>query len=270
MEPVPCHIVKRQQETDDVFTFELKYPDGGPFTFAPGQFNMLYAFGLGEIPVSMSGDPDRPETIVHTIRSVGAVSSGLGALKQRQTVGVRGPFGVGWPIARAEGKDVLIAAGGLGLAPLRPVLHALVNHRERYGHVTLLYGARSPAELLFRNELEHWRQAGLIDLHLTVDHSSREWTGTVGYVTSLLPRAHVRPGHSIAMLCGPEIMMRFTALEMETRGISPDNVFVSMERNMKCANRVCGHCQLGPLFVCADGPVYPFSRLEPWLRVRAL
>jgi NAD(P)H-flavin reductase len=270
MEPIPCRVVKRRQETEDVFTFELKPADGRPQVFAPGQFNMLYAFGLGEIPVSLSGDPDQSETMVHTIRTVGAVSRGLGELKLRQTVGVRGPFGTGWPLALAEGKDVVIAAGGLGLAPLRALLHALVNHPAHDRQVTLLYGARDVGELLFLGELERWKQSGLLDVHLAVDHASREWTGTVGHVTALVPRLKLRPRGTIAMICGPEIMMRFTAMELEARGLPPDHIFISLERNMKCAIRVCGHCQLGPHFVCADGPIYPYARIAPWLRVRAV
>jgi NAD(P)H-flavin reductase len=267
MEPVPCRIVKRRQETGDVFTFELRLPDTKPFAFMPGQFNML---GLGEVPVSMSGDPEKPESIVHTIRAVGAVTDGLVALKQRHTVGLRGPFGTGWPLKQAEGKDVVIAAGGLGLAPLRPALYALLHHPEKYGRVTLLYGAREVEELLFLDEIERWRQSGRIDVHLAVDHATRDWKGIVGHVTALVPRARFRAGNSVAMLCGPEVMMRFTALELEGHGLTPEDIYLSMERNMKCAIRVCGHCQFGPHFICADGPVYPLATIEPWLRVRAL
>ncbi len=271
MMPVPYRIVKRKRETKDIFTFELvPAKKARPFAFLPGPFNMIYAFGLGEVPISISGNPEDEETLVHTIRTVGAVTNGLGALRSDDSVAVRGPFGAGWPMKAAEGKDVIVAAGGLGLAPQRPAIYSLLAHAERYGRLTLLYGARGEDDLLFLPEVEKWRRAGKIDVHVSVDQASRKWKGTVGHVTAIVPRAQFDPGNAVAMLCGPEVMMRFTAMELEKRGLSREGIYLSMERNMKCAVGFCGHCQFGPHFICADGPVFPYPRIEPWMRIREL
>ena len=261
MLPTPYRIARVRKDTHDTRTLELDAGDRG-FSFAPGQFNMLYAFGKGEVPISISGDPARAGRLVHTVRAVGAVSRALAAMKKGQVLGVRGPFGTRWPVTRAErSRDVVILAGGIGLAPLRPALHVLLAARERFGRIVLLYGARTPAEVLYGDELHHWRGRFDLQVEVTVDSGGGDWRGHVGVVTTLLERAEFDPRSSLGMVCGPEIMMRFAVRELLDRGMHPTDVYVSMERNMQCAVGHCGRCQFGPEFVCKDGPVFPFERI---------
>jgi NAD(P)H-flavin reductase len=264
--PRPHRIRRRRRETADTFTLELAGSGGSGFR--PGQFNMLYVFGTGEVPISMSGDPRRADTFVHTIRAVGPVTRALAALRAGAAVGVRGPFGTPWPLEAATGCDVVLVAGGIGLAPLRPLVYAIAARRRDFGRVVLLYGARSPAELLFRRELERWPRTAGIEIAVTVDRATREWAGQVGVVTTLVRRVVADPARTTAFVCGPEIMMRFAAGALSERGVPEAAVFVSMERNMKCAIGFCGHCQLGPTFVCKDGPVFPWPRVRGLLSIR--
>jgi NAD(P)H-flavin reductase len=253
----------------DVWTLDLVACDEGPpLRFHPGQFTMLYAFGVGEVPVSISGDPSQPDVLVQTVRAVGAVTSAICAAKEHAVLGVRGPYGVGWPIDGAEGRDIVVMAGGLGLAPLRPLMYVLVRRRHAFGRVVVLVGARTPRALLFTRELARWRSRFDLDVRATVDAGDRKWKGDVGVITTLLPRATFAPEQTTAFVCGPEVMMRFAAADLVARGVRADCVYLSMERNMKCAVGVCGHCQFGPSFVCADGPVFPYSRIETGLRIR--
>ena len=230
--------------------------------FATGQFNMLYVFGVGEIPISISGDPAKPAPLIHTTRAAGSVSRAMQALKQGDVLGVRGPFGSHWPIEQAIGKDIIVAAGGIGLAPLRSTMYQILARREQYSQVILLYGARTPTDILYRQELEHWRARLDLDVFVTVDRAPSEWRGSVGVVTKLISRATFDPGKAMAFVCGPEIMMRFTAAGLEARGIPAEQISVSMERNMKCALGFCGHCQYRPYFVCRDGPVFRYSQVQ--------
>lgn len=263
MLPQRYRIQHVRREIPDTFTLELEPEDGGDIPrFATGQFNMLYVFGVGEIPISISGDPARRRPLVHTTRAVGTVSKAMRDLKPDDVIGVRGPFGSSWPIKQAEGKDIVIAAGGIGLAPLRSVMYHIISHREKYGKAVLLYGARTPADILYRRELEHWRAHFDLEVYVTVDRATGSWRGSVGVVTRLIPRAPFDPQNTVAMVCGPEIMMRFTVVELEKRGVVQENIYVSMERNMKCAIGMCGHCQYGPNFLCKDGPVFPYSHIR--------
>lgn len=265
MIPVPLRIERLHRDTNDIFTLELDAV--GKFSpFRPGQFNMLYLFGVGEVPISICGDPGQPETLVHTTRVVGTVTRAMGQLKAKDEVGVRGPFGSSWPLEEAKGKDVVLVAGGIGLAPIRPALLAILKNRKDYGRVVLLYGARTPFDVLYRRDLQKWRSK--IDVIVTVDRSAGKWNGNVGVVTTLIPRAPFIPSQTVAMLCGPEIMMKFTIAELEKRGILKERIYISMERNMKCAVGFCGHCQYGPTFVCKDGPVFRYDRIEKWFGIR--
>ena len=271
MLPVPYRIVKRAQEAKDTFRLELTPADGKvPPAFAPGQFNMLYVFGVGEVAISISGDPARRESLHHTIRAVGTVTKVMQALKSGATLGVRGPFGTGWPLAEAEGKDVVIVAGGIGLAPLRGTVHHLLAHRSRYRQVSLLYGARTPADVLYRKELDRLAADPAMHFAMTVDRAPRDWPGQVGVVTSLLGRAPFSPRETVVMMCGPEIMMRFATRDLLHRGVSAEAIHVSLERNMKCAVGFCGHCQFGPEFICKDGPVFRYDRVARWLGIHEL
>ncbi|MFZ5453077.1 MAG: FAD/NAD(P)-binding protein [Thermodesulfobacteriota bacterium] len=269
MVPTSFQVLKRVRETGDTFTLTLAPVQGEQgFHFAPGQFNMLYAFGVGEIPISISGDPDRPETLVHTVRAVGAVSRAICGLKKGDTLGVRGPYGVPWPVAAAPGYDVLVIAGGLGLAPVRPAVYHLLARRPEYGSLELIYGARTPEDLVYRRELEHWRGRFDFRVHVTVDRAQGDWRGSVGVVPNIISRARFDPGQTMALICGPGVMMRFTVQELLNQGLKMENIYVSMERNMKCGLGLCGHCQLGPFFVCKDGPVFPYDRIRDWFLMR--
>jgi NAD(P)H-flavin reductase len=273
MVPRPHTVQRVRQETYDTFTLELapaEGPGGSAFSFAPGQFNMLYAFGVGEVAISISGDPARPEKLVHTVRAVGATTKALGRLRRGDTVGVRGPFGSQWPVGEAVGRDVVVIAGGIGLAPLRPVVYHILRNRQKYGNVVLLYGARTPSDLLYTKELEQWRGRFDLDVQVTVDRASSSWRGRVGVVTNFIPRARFDPSEALAMICGPEIMMRFAVQEIEERDMKTESIYISMERNMKCAVGFCGHCQFGPTFICKDGPVFSYDSIKALLNIRGI
>lgn len=257
-------------ETADSFSCELQPTDGEVMHFSPGQFNMLYVFGIGEIPISISGNPDKPKLLVHTIRSVGPASKAIRVLKRGDLIGVRGPYGTGWPVKAAEGNDVVIVAGGIGLAPLRPLIYRVLAEREKYGRVALLVGARTPDDILFQRELERWRGRLDIDVLVTVDKAPRSWRGNVGVVTTLIPKIRFDPATTTAFVCGPEVMMRFTAMELEVRGVPANNLHLSLERNMKCGIGLCGHCQLGPYFICKDGPVFRLDKIKKLMALREI
>jgi NAD(P)H-flavin reductase len=266
MAPKTARVLQVDKETHDTFTLTLESANGnGRPSFAPGQFSMLYVFGAGELPISISGDPEEPGRLVYTVRSVGKATHGLVTRRQGDTLGVRGPFGTSWPMTEALGKDVVIVAGGIGLAPLRPVIYHILRHRGGYGRLILLYGARSPRDMLFRKQLAAWARLPDAQVLTTVDYGGLSWRGYVGVVTTLFRHVRLQPGRTVALVCGPEIMMRFVIRELGTRGISPSETYLSMERNMKCGVGFCGHCQLGPYFVCKDGPVFPLSQMQPWM-----
>ena len=265
--PIVARVRSRRRETPDTWTLSI---DADGLAFEPGQFNMLYAFGIGEIPVSFSGDPGAAGPLIHTVRAVGSASQAITRLKSGDAIGLRGPFGTAWPVDESAGSDVLVIAGGLGLAPLRPAIYRLLAERERYGHVVVLYGTRSPADVLFRREIESWRRRRDMTIEVTVDHADAEWHGHVGVVTKLIDRVSFDPDHAVALVCGPEIMMRFSANAVQAAGIALERIYLSMERNMKCAIGQCGHCQIGPTLVCRDGAVMRYDRVRPMLTVREL
>jgi NAD(P)H-flavin reductase len=277
MTPRIARVRKRRRDGPQVYTLdiELEAPEAGAAqsitpAIAPGQFNMLTVFGVGEVPISLSGDAAEPRRLVHTVRAVGAVSTALVGLRPGDVVGLRGPFGVGWPMAEVADRDVVVVAGGLGLAPLRPALYRLRAERARYGQIALLYGTRSPNDILFRREIESWRRSLDIDIEVTVDHATDDWRGHIGVVTKLIPRAAFDPAKTVALVCGPEVMMRFSITALNDAGVDDDRIFLSMERNMKCAVGFCGHCQFGPTFICRDGPVFRHDRIRPMLAVKEL
>lgn len=271
MTPVPYRVRSRTAESRDSATLCLE-PLGAPLPAPkPGEFLMLYAFGVGEIAISVSGAPTATDdAITHTIRAVGAVSRALHDAQAGTVIGMRGPFGTNWGLDDAEGRDLVIVAGGVGLAPLRPVVLGALADRDRYGRVALIAGARSREEFLFSDELRRWADSGAIDVHLTVDVPVQGWPGEVGFVTEPLRRLPVRPGRTTAFLCGPEPMMRNGAQEMLRKGLAHSEIRVSLERNMQCGIAWCGHCQLGPLLLCRDGPVVGYDVAEPLLQVEEL
>ncbi len=273
MLPRPYRVAASRRETGDTVTLEL-VPVGGaapgfaPDRFKPGQFNMLYAFGIGEVPISLSGDPADGGRVVHTVRAVGAVSRAIAQAGPGSVLGLRGPFGSAWPMAEAEGRDLLLIAGGLGLAPLRPAIYHALAHSEHYGRIAILYGSRGPAEILYRDELARWRQRSGVTVAVTVDHADAAWDGHVGVVPDLIRGVSFDPANSVAMICGPEVMFRFTARALLGAGVPAGRIHVSMERDMKCAVGLCGHCQFGADFICRDGAVLRYDRVAARLAVR--
>ena len=271
MIPNPFRIHRIQKETHDTFTMELIPINGKSIIpFAPGQFNMLYVFGVGEVPISICGDPSKPDILKHTIRAGGTVTTAIQKLKRGDIIGVRGPFGSHWPLEAARGKDVVIITGGIGLTPLRPALYQLISHREKYGKIALLYGARTPDDLLYTQELEHLWGRFDMKVKITVDSAQENWRGNVGVVTTLIPKAQFDPLHTVAMICGPEVMMRFTIMELQKHGVKNENIYISMERNMKCGIGLCGHCQCGHTFVCKDGPVFSYECVKELMGKREI
>ncbi len=266
MLPVAVRVASVNRETYDTCTLvtEAVTPDGLP-AFVPGQFSMLYRYGVGEVPISISGDPGIANRLIYTIRAVGAVSTSLVNRRPGELIAMRGPFGSSWPVEQAKGGDVLVVAGGIGLAPLRPVIYHILRNRSDYGRLTLLYGARSPKELLFSKELKSWSAQPDTEVLVTVDTGGPSWRGHVGVVTKLFGHVQLRPERLTAMTCGPEIMMRFVMRQLEARAIPDEKIYLSMELNMKCAVGFCGHCQMGPYFLCKDGPVFRYSQMRRWM-----
>jgi NAD(P)H-flavin reductase len=265
--PLVHRVRARRQETADTVTLELVPDARAPAAAGPGQFNMLYAFGVGEVPISLSGHAD-DGAVRHTVRDVGAVTAALAAAPVGAVVGLRGPYGTGWDLQAAAGRDVLVVAGGLGLAPLRPVVHHVLEHRSRFGRLVVLVGSRADDSILYAGELDRWSEAGA-DVDVIVDHGSAGWRGHVGMVTELFRWYPPTPGTS-AFVCGPEVMMRHTAAALVDAAVPAASVQVSLERNMQCAVARCGHCQLGSVLVCRDGPVLSWDRAAPLLARREL
>jgi NAD(P)H-flavin reductase len=268
--PAWAEVVKITPEAEGVTTFALRFNDPAlrtGYRGLPGQFNMLYVPGYGEAAISMSSDVETSNgLVIHTIRNAGSVSKAASRLKLGDVVGLRGPFGTAWPLQAIQGMDVVIACGGIGLPPLRGAIYSILREREKYGKVTLLYGARSPKDLMYPSEYETWQKAG-IEVQATVDRGDEAWSGRVGVVPMLFYHFRVDPHNTAVMTCGPEIMMRFVIYEALARRIPSEHIFVSLERNMKCGQGACGHCQLGPYFICKDGPIFSFDRLEGFFNV---
>ncbi len=270
MVPALARVVDRRQELGDTWTIELDVDHPDLLAFAPGQFNMLYAPGIGEAAISVSGDARGASSLTHTIRDVGRVSHALASLEPGMAVGVRGPFGTAWPVEAAEGTDVVIVSGGLGLAPLRPAIYHILANRERYGRVAILAGSRGVKGILFPDQLAEWRRHLDLQIEITVDHADTSWRGHVGVVTGLIPRAEFDPADTTALVCGPEIMMRFAANALLNAGVAENAIHLSMERHMKCGLGHCGRCQYGPYLICRDGPVMSYDRLRRLLTVKDL
>lgn len=269
LEPQWAEVTTITPEVEGVATYLLKFVDPeiqAAYSFQPGQFNMVYVPGYGEAAISISSDINDRTTIGHTIRFVGNVTHAVSRLKVGDIIGLRGPFGTSWPIRDLQGRDVFIACGGIGLPPLRPVLYHIIQNRPNFGKVTLLYGARTSKDLMYTSEYETWRNAN-IDVQVTVDRGDTDWSGHVGVVPMWFYHFRIDPHRTTVLTCGPEIMIRFVIYEALARRVPVENIYISLERNMKCGQGSCGHCQLGPYFICKDGPVFRFDALEPFFNV---
>lgn len=269
MRPRRFRINTVRWETDETFTHKLVPLDGKQsFHFSPGQFNMIYMFGVGEIAISICGDPAETSHLYHTTRVVGSVTRRKQHLEEGDVLGIRGPYGNGWPVEKAKGKDVLVVAGGIGMAPLRPLIYHLLSNRDNFERITLMYGSRSPDRILYYEELKKWRSRFDLDVSVTVDSADKNWRGHVGVVTKLLPKAMFDPENTIAFVCGPEIMMRFAAIDLLKYDLLEHQIYLSMERNHKCGVGYCGHCQLGSYFICRDGPVFTYDKIKNYLSLK--
>lgn len=270
MLPMPYRVLSLIWEAPEVYTVDLAPVDESIGPWLPGQFVMAYVFGTGEVPISVSSNPGDHDHISLTIRAGGFVTKAGGELHAGDIVGVRGPFGTSWPVDEAIDRDIIIVAGGIGLAPLRSVVYTAINRRPDFGDVTILYGARQPEAILYRTEMERWAQTHAIRSSLTVDEGNNDWTGPVGLVTELVETMDAPSDQTMAFVCGPDIMMRFVAEALVGRGLKPENTYLTMERNMKCAVGLCGHCQMGSLFVCYDGPVLPLPRVRQLMAIEEI
>ncbi len=269
--PSPYVVADKHVENDDLVTFVYEPASEDILDpMQPGQFNMLYAFGIGEIPISVSSLISDHPRITHTIQNVGAVSKACCNMRVGDQIGLRGPFGTPWPVEDAKFKDVIIMAGGVGFAPLRPVVEFIEEYRDDYGEVNFLFGTRDPHSILFHQDVISLQSDPSVNFQITVDHSFSNWRGNVGVVTTLVEKAEFDPENTVAFVCGPEIMMRYGAYSLIDAGVDEENIFISMERNMKCAIGHCGHCQYGPLFVCKDGPVFLYPAIKNYLNIREL
>lgn len=264
----PATIVEKIREAEDINTYRLEFVDEQMrerFRFNAGQFNMVYLFGVGEVAISIVSDPDESEFLDHTIRAVGRITQAIADLQPGDVLGVRGPFGQGWPLEEARGRDVVIVTGGLGCAPVAGAIEYIFRRRTQYGSVKILHGVKTPHDLLYRERFEAWRRFPDTEILLTSDQPDRGWSHHIGVVTELFELVSIDPPKSVVLMCGPEIMMRLGAPIFMRRGIPSTAIYVSLERHMECGIGLCGHCQLGPYFLCKDGPVMRYDRVEPWL-----
>jgi len=261
--PVQARIAKIVPQTSLEKVFTLELPDGFSLGHRPGQFVEVSVFGIGEAPISISSSPSRSNgTFELCVRKVGDVTSALHHLYEGDSVGIRGPFGRGFPIEKFRGKDVLFAPGGLGLAPLRSLINQVIDERALFDRVIILYGARNPSELLFKDELELWGARSDVDLLLTVDKGDENWKGNVGVITTLFRHISINPRNTVGVTCGPPVMYRFILMEFIGKGISEGNIYLSLERRMKCGVGKCGHCQINNVYACQSGPVFPYSEIK--------
>jgi sulfhydrogenase subunit gamma (sulfur reductase) len=269
--PVEAQVVERVREAENIATLRLRLVDPvqhAAYDFRPGQFNMVYLYGVGEVPISIVSDPEEGGTLDHTIRALGRVTRGLANLRAGNRLGIRGPYGRGWPLERAEGRDVLMVTGGLGCAPLVSVINYIMKRRERYQRLCIVQGVKHANDLIWRERYEAWAQLPQTRVLLAADRGGAHWRWHVGLVTDLLQDVHVSRENCLIMMCGPEAMMHAAARALLARGFSEDSLYLSMERNMHCAVQQCGHCQFGAAFICRDGPVFSYAELKGLLQVK--
>lgn len=270
-QPLEAIVVERTQESPTIFTLQLRLRDAAAqaaYRFAPGQFNMLYLPGVGEVPISVMSDPQERDGIGHTIRALGRVTRGLAALRPGDSLGLRGPYGRGWPLREMEGRDIVLVTGGLGCAPAVSVIHYLLRRRERYGKLVVIQGVKHAEDLIWREQYDRWATLPDTQVLLAASQGGALWPWHVGRATELLEQARFDPGRAAALMCGPEGMMRAAAEKLLARGLPESRLHLSMERNMQCAVGRCGHCQFGGAFVCRDGPVFDWGQVKSLLEHR--
>jgi sulfhydrogenase subunit gamma (sulfur reductase) len=270
--PREAEVVDRIQESPGIFTLRLRLsePDErGRFAFAPGQFNMVYLYGVGEVAISIVSDPHDPTLLDHTIRAVGRVTNGLSRLGKGDRLGLRGPFGRGWPLDRIAGHDVAVVTGGLGCAPVVAAINYMLLRRTNFGRITIVQGVKHSDELIWRERYAYWRSLPGVRVLIAADQGGPLWPYHVGLVTDVFDQVDLDHG-SAALLCGPEPMMVAAARLLAQRGVCEDDIWLSMERNMQCAVKHCGHCQYGADFVCHDGPVFRYPKVKAALGRRGL
>jgi NAD(P)H-flavin reductase len=270
--PEPAEIVEKRSYGSQIYVFRLRLCDPGArprFDFLQGQFNMVYVPGVGEVAISISSDPEDPE-LEHTIRIVGRTTRVIERLDVGDVLGLRGPYGSSWPLHEARWKDVLVVTGGLGCAPVSGAIDYMFRRRANYGHITLLHGVKKPADMVNHDRFEVWRRDPGTTVLLTTDQPDRAWRDRTGVVTELFELVQIDAGRTVVFMCGPEVMMRYGVSMLRGRGVPLERIFVSLERNMKCAVGLCGHCQFGPEFVCKDGPIFPFARVARFFGMRGL
>jgi sulfhydrogenase subunit gamma (sulfur reductase) len=270
--PELAEIVAKRSFGSAIHVYQLRLRDPATrprFDFVPGQFNMVYVPGVGEVAISISSDPDE-EDLEHTIRIVGRTTEVIERLGVGDFLGLRGPYGRGWPLQEARFKDVLVVTGGLGCAPVTGAIEYMFRRRASYGRLTILHGVKKPADLVHRSRFEAWRREPDTQVLLTSDEPDRAWRDRTGVVTELFEEVDLDPARTVVFMCGPEVMTRFAVRTLRRRGVTDERIFVSLERSMKCAVGLCGHCQLGPAFVCKDGPIFPYGRIRRFFEVRGL
>jgi len=269
--PLQAELIERIDESPSIFTLRLQLTDAHArqnFRFEPGQFNMVYLYGVGEVPISIVSDPQGTQVLDHTIRAVGRVTDGLAQLKVGDRLGLRGPYGRGWPLHAAEGHDILIVTGGLGCAPVVAVINYILLRREQFGRLTIIQGVKHAEELIWRERYAYWNTLPNTHVLLAADHGGPLWPWHVGLVTDVFDQAEIVPERTFVMMCGPEGMMHAGIKSLVARGVAEDHIYISMERSMHCAIGQCGHCQYGPKFVCRDGPVFAYPQIKDLFKVK--
>ncbi|MBN2469508.1 MAG: FAD/NAD(P)-binding protein [Anaerolineae bacterium] len=261
--PTPARILDIKDHTAIEKVFKIELPSGFSLNHRPGQFVQISVLGVGEAPISISSSPSRSNgTFEVCVRRVGSVTNAMHAMKPGDMLAIRGPFGRGFPVERFRGKDILFVPGGLGLAPLRSLINEVLDERGKYGRVIILYGTKSPADILFANEIEEWKQRTDIEFHMTVDNPDENWTGNAGVITTLFPKVQIHPRNMVAVVVGPPVMYRFVLMELLGKGIAEGNIWFSFERHMKCGVGKCGHCQMHHIYTCQEGPSFSYAEIK--------
>lgn len=268
--PIEAEVIECIHESSNIFTLKLSFVERDLhllYHYQPGQFNMVYLYGVGEVAISIVSDPNEKHTFSHTIRAIGRVTKALQRLSAGDRLGIRGPFGRGWPLHQAQGKDIMIITGGLGCAPTVSVINYIQGRRSQYGQLRILQGVRHTEDFIFRKQYEKWQQSPQTEIYLAASQAAHSWPWNIGYVTDTIQTLDIHPENTIAMMCGPEMMMRTAIKALKQKNVVEHNIYLSMERNMECGIGQCGHCQYGGYFICKDGPVFAYPEIKELFNV---